>query len=63
MQSQPLNINIDFSFSHELVTTYTLTRLGDRSFFSVAGPSLELSMPVTLRDRDISLLGYSSRDF
>jgi len=32
----------------------TRTRLGDRSF-SVVGPSLWNSLPVALRDRDISL--------
>jgi len=35
-------------------TKRTCTRLGDRSF-SIAGPSLWNSLPVTLRDRDISL--------
>ena len=35
-------------------TKRTRTRLGDRSF-SVAGPSLWNSLPVALRDRDISL--------
>ena len=35
-------------------TKRTRTRLGDTSF-SVAGPSLWNSLPVALRDRDISL--------
>ena len=35
----------------------TRTRLGDRSF-SVAGPCLWNSLPVTLRDRDISLVQF-----
>jgi len=43
-------------------TRRTRTRLGDRSF-SVAGPCLWNSLPVTLRDRDISLVQYCLRDF
>jgi len=39
------------------VTRRTRTRLGDRSF-SVAGPCLWNSLPVTLRDRDISLVQF-----
>ena len=38
-------------------TKRTRTRLGDRSF-SVAGPCLWNSLPVTLRDRDISLVQF-----
>jgi len=38
-------------------TRRTGTRLGDRSF-SVAGPYLWNSLPVTLRDRDISLVQF-----
>jgi len=38
-------------------TRRTRTRLGDRSF-SVAGPCLWNSLPVTLRERDISLVQF-----
>jgi len=38
-------------------TKRTRTRLGDRSF-SVAGPCLWNSLPVALRDRDISLVQF-----
>jgi len=38
-------------------TRRTRTRLGDRSF-SVAGPCLLNSLPVTLRDKDISLVQF-----
>jgi len=38
-------------------TRRTQTRLGDRSF-SVAEPCLWNSLPVTLRDRDISLVQF-----
>jgi len=38
-------------------TKRTRTRLGDRSF-SVAGPCLWNSLPVALRDRDISLVHF-----
>jgi len=41
-------------------TIRTRTRLGDRSF-SVVGPCLWNSLPVALRDRDISLVQI--RDF
>jgi len=37
--------------------TKTRTHLGDRSF-SVAGPCLWNSLPVALRDRDISLVQF-----
>ena len=43
--------------STHCATKTTRTRLGDKSF-SVAGPCLLNSLPVALRDRDISLVQF-----